>query len=82
MSHNVRSLLRPKVKGKLFQNPQLAKKSHSHFYFALRFFAKVEEQRTVEKRMRGSTRVDEQSVLLHLAFLACECRPTTIAKEN
>ena len=34
------------------------KTSHSHFYFALCFFAKVEEQRTVKKHMRGGTRVD------------------------
>ena len=38
------------------------------FYFALCFFAKVEEQRTVRKHMRGSTRIDDQSKLLHLAF--------------
>ena len=32
--------------------------------------------------MRGSTRVDDQSVLLHLAFLASECSLTTIAKKT
>ena len=52
-----------------FSNTLNLRKKHIHiFYFALCFFAKVEEQRTVKKLMRRNTRIDDQSVLLHLAF--------------
>ena len=70
-----------KSKREIFQHPKVVKKSHSRFSLCVVFLrAKVEEQRTVKKHMRGSTRVDDQSVLLHLALLSSECSLTTIAK--
>ena len=82
MSHNVRVRLCPEKEEKRFQDTQLAKSPIRNFHFALCFFAKVEEQRTIKKHMGGRTRVDDQNVVLHLAFLASKCSLTTIAKEK
>ena len=82
MSQNVRPHLCLKVKEKFSNTLNLRKSPIRIFFVVLCFFAKFEQQRTVKKHMGGSTRIEDQNVLLHLACLASECSLTTIAKEK
>ena len=81
MSQNVRCHLCPKVKEKLFQHPQLAKKSYSHF-FTLRCVSSLKPKN--RERSKGIYEEAPESMTKMCSFTShfWLVSAVTIAKEN